>query len=378
MSKATELRLLQNQRSIDAPINYHHRSGDSEGSAGNMLDRYAQTENAEEEYFESEEEGAREVFARAFRLYLKKTLTGKERKFLKGILAGKETPSAIGKALGVKWFECLQEIQRKAFNNAEAFGRVVQLSGWSRAQEFSETVFKRLEALRAGAELNELLPQNKKYKMFRQKDRERKREYYIYNREKVCKYVREYYFEHREKVLQSQTEWRKKHPNYRKEYYNAHREELQAYSREYAEKHETEISEYRKKNGEKLAALQRERYAENRELERERMRECYARHRAERQAHDSNYRAMHREEINEKARARRMADREKINEKARAYCEAHRGEVNAKARKYRESHREEIKARARERYAKKKAAKALAELMQTSQQESQNNQAHTE
>ncbi|MFR1982836.1 MAG: hypothetical protein ACLS4Z_03185 [Christensenellaceae bacterium] len=28
-----------------------------------------------------------------------------------------------GRALGVKWFEYLQEIRRKAFNNAEAFGR---------------------------------------------------------------------------------------------------------------------------------------------------------------------------------------------------------------------------------------------------------------
>ena len=162
-------------------LNYHHRSGDSEGSAGNMLDRYAQSESAEEEYFEVEEEGAREVFARAFRLYLKKTLTGKERKFLKGILAGKETPAAIGKALGVKWFECLQEIQRKAFNNAEAFGRVVQLSGWSRAQEFSETVFKRLEMLRAGAELNEILPQNAKIL----RRRKRRREYFVAHREEI-------------------------------------------------------------------------------------------------------------------------------------------------------------------------------------------------
>ena len=94
MSKASELRLIRGQRSADAAINYHHRSGDSEGSGGNMLDRYAQSESAEEEYFEGEEERAREVFARAFRLYLKKTLTGKERKFLKGILAGKETPAA--------------------------------------------------------------------------------------------------------------------------------------------------------------------------------------------------------------------------------------------------------------------------------------------
>ena len=294
MSKATELRLLQNQRSIDAPINYHHRSGDSEGSAGNMLDRYAQTESAEEEYFESEEEGAREVFARAFRLYLKKTLTGKERKFLKGILAGKETPSAIGKALGVKWFECLQEIQRKAFNNAEAFGRVVQLSGWSRAQEFSETVFKRLEALRAGAELNELLPQNQAVMKCREYSRKWREAHLERVRELVREGVKRYKKAHSEKIKEDRKKWKASHPEYvrakQKEYVSRHRERLLAFSRDY----------YRKRIAEMRATGKYE-----------------------------------------------------------AYLESHRKQ-------------------ARERSAKKKAAKALAGLMQASQDGSQNNQAHTE
>ena len=42
MSKASELRLIRGQRSADAAINYRHRSGDSEGSGGSMLDFYAQ------------------------------------------------------------------------------------------------------------------------------------------------------------------------------------------------------------------------------------------------------------------------------------------------------------------------------------------------
>ncbi len=251
MSKATELRLLQNQRSIDAGIDYHHRSGDSEGSAGNMLDRYAQSESAEEEYFEGEEEGAREVFARAFGLYLKKTLTGKERKFLKGILAGKETPAAIGKALGVKWFECLQEIQRKAFNNAEAFGRVVQLSGWSRAQEFSETVFKRLELLKGGAELNELLPQNRavmKKREYRrewarahsEKMREWVRKWQKANPEKVRERAKEYKKRHSEKIKEDRKKWKVSRPEYvrakQKEYVSRHHERLLAWQRDYDRK----------------------------------------------------------------------------------------------------------------------------------------------
>ena len=294
MSKASELRLIRGQRSADAAINYHHRSGDSEGSGGNMLDRYAQSESAEEEYFEGEEERAREVFARAFRLYLKKTLTGKERKFLKGILAGKETPAAIGKALGVKWFECLQEIQRKAFNNAEAFGRVVQLSGWSRAKEFSETVFKRLELLKGGAELNELLPQNQAVMKKREYHRKWREAHLERVRELVREGVKRYKKAHSEKIKEDRKKWKASHPEYvrakQKEYVSRHRERLLAFSRDY----------YRKRIAEMRAT----------------------------------------------------------------------GEYEA----YLKSCREQ----ARERYAKKKAAKALAELMQTSQQESQNNQVHIE
>ena len=63
MSKASELRLIRGQRSADAAINYHHRSGDSEGSGGSMLDFYAQEESAEEAYLEEQEESAGGVFA---------------------------------------------------------------------------------------------------------------------------------------------------------------------------------------------------------------------------------------------------------------------------------------------------------------------------
>ena len=53
MSKTSELRLIRGQRSADAPINYHHRSGDLESSGGSMLDYYAQEESAEEAYLKN-------------------------------------------------------------------------------------------------------------------------------------------------------------------------------------------------------------------------------------------------------------------------------------------------------------------------------------
>ena len=210
MSKASELRLIRGQRSADAPINYHHRSGDSEGSGGSMLDYYAQEESAEAAYLEEEDESAREVFSRAFKLYLKKTLTGKERQFLSRVLSGKEKPQDVGRALGVKWFEYLQEIRRKAFNNAEAFGRVVQLSGWSRAEIFAGAVFGRLKELeRRGAA--EELPREKKQararammKAFRESSEAEKRTAHNF-----C--VRRYQKEHAESWKKYQSEYNKKY-----------------------------------------------------------------------------------------------------------------------------------------------------------------------
>ena len=86
MSKSGELRILQYGRSVDAPINYHHRTGDSEGSGGNMLDLYAHAESAEDVYFGNEDEYAREMFLKGFRVYLKKVFTKQEREFLQGLL----------------------------------------------------------------------------------------------------------------------------------------------------------------------------------------------------------------------------------------------------------------------------------------------------
>ena len=209
MSKASELRLIRGQRSADAAINYHHRSGDSEGSGGSMLDFYAQEESAEEAYLEEQEESAREVFSRAFRLYLKKTLTGKERKFLSRVLSGKEKPQEVGRALGVKWFEYMQEIRRKAFNNAEAFGRVVQLSGWSRAEIFAGAVFGRLKELERRGRSEEL-PREKKQaqarammKAFRESSEAEKRTAHNF-----C--VRRYQKEHEESWKKYQSEYNKK------------------------------------------------------------------------------------------------------------------------------------------------------------------------
>ncbi len=144
MGKREELRLLRSQTSADAPINYHHRTGDSEGSAGSMLDVYAQVQSVEYDLLEEEDREAQGVFVRAFKLYLKQTLTGKERKFLNAVMSGKGKPHEIGRALKINWFDCLQEIRRKAFANAEAFKRVATLSGWSRAEAFSEVIFRRV------------------------------------------------------------------------------------------------------------------------------------------------------------------------------------------------------------------------------------------
>lgn len=300
MSKASELRLIRGQRSADAAINYHHRSGDSEGSGGSMLDYYAQEESAEAAYLEEEDESAREVFSRAFKLYLKKTLTGKERQFLSRVLSGKEKPQDVGRALGVKWFEYLQEIRRKAFNNAEAFGRVVQLSGWSRAEEFSGAVFGRLKELeRRGT--SEELPREKKQararammKAFRESaDEERRAATSFYNKK--------YYLKNLRQILELNRKWRRENREKRRaenaKYRAEHREELRKKAREYCERIKArDPVAYAEKN----RAKSQKAYLENPEKMKA-------------------YQAANKEKIREYQKAYQAANREKIREYQKAY-----------------------------------------------------------
>lgn len=324
MSKASELRLIRGQRSADAPINYRHRSGDSEGSGGSMLDYYAQEESAEEAYLEEQEESAREVFSRAFKLYLKKTLTGKERKFLSRVLSGKEKPQEVGREMGVKWFEYLEHIRRKAFNNAEAFGRVVQLSGWSRAEEFAGTVFSRLRNLGKEAEG---LPKAKQQararammKAFRERTDEERKTAHVF-----C--VLRYQKEHAES-------WKKYHSEYNKKYKKEHREEIQARKRAY--------------------------YHANIEREREKHRERRARNAEKETERNRKWREENREKVRESCRAYRKANAEKVKEMQRAYRAANLEKVRKYQREYAARQRAKKK-------AEKEAAKALAGLLILSQ-----------
>lgn len=285
MSKASELRLIRGQRSADAPINYRHRSGDSEGSGGSMLDYYAQEESAEEAYLEEQEESAREVFSRAFKLYLKKTLTGKERKFLSRVLSGKEKPQEVGREMGVKWFEYLEHIRRKAFNNAEAFGRVVQLSGWSRAEEFAGTVFSRLRNL--GKEAEEL-PKAKQQararammKAFRERTDEERKTAHVF-----C--VLRYQKEHAESWKKYQSEYNKKYKKEHRERRARNAEKETERNRKWREENREKVREscraYRKANAEKVKEMQRAYRAANLEKVRKYQREYAARQRAKKKA----------------------------------------------------------------------------------------------
>ena len=285
MSKASELRLIRGQRSADAPINYRHRSGDSEGSGGSMLDYYAQEESAEEAYLEEQEESAREVFSRAFKLYLKKTLTGKERKFLSRVLSGKDKPQEVGREMGVKWFEYLEHIRRKAFNNAEAFGRVVQLSGWSRAEEFAGTVFSRLRNL--GKEAEEL-PKAKQQararammKAFRERTDEERKTAHVF-----C--VLRYQKEHAESWKKYQSEYNKKYKKEHRERRARNAEKETERNRKWREENREKVREscraYRKANAEKVKEMQRAYRAANLEKVRKYQREYAARQRAKKKA----------------------------------------------------------------------------------------------
>ncbi len=243
MSKSGELRMLKYGRRIDAPINYHHRTGDSEGSAGSMLDFYAQAESAEEIYFGNEDELARERFVKGFKIYLKKVFTAQEREFLQRLLAGKESAYKIGKSLGVEHFAFLQSIQLKAYKNVKPLAKLAKMTGWSGAESFTETIYQRLEQLNAGFSINEIIEKNRKI----EKLRESKKAWRQAHREEECERIRAYRATHREEIREAKKAWRQAHREEECErfraYYATHREEIRERIRAYRAAHREEKRE---------------------------------------------------------------------------------------------------------------------------------------
>lgn len=290
MSKSGELRILRYGRSIDAPINYRHRTGDVDESGGNILDLYAQEESAEDVYFGNADEHAREMFVKGFKAYLKKVFTEQERQFLQSLLAGKESPYKIGRGLGVEHFSFLQGIQRKAYKNAKPLFKLARLTGWSGAEAFTGTIYERLEQLNAGFALNDIIPQNR---------REQKRR---------IKYA-EYRARYREKIIQYQAEYRVKHKQYFAEYRVKNREKIRARDAIYRAEHKEQIKQYR--------AEHKEQEKQYRAEHKEHIKQVKAKYRArnieEIRKRDATYRAEHKEQIRRKQaryRAKKKAERE--------------------------------------------------------------------
>lgn len=290
MSKASELRVLRYGRSVDAPINYHHRTGDGEDVAACEIDFYAQTESAEEIFLQEEDEQAREKFVKGFKKYLKFVYTAKEREFLARVLSGKESPYKIGKSLGVEHFEFMQRLQKKAYKSAKQLVRLALKTGWSKAEAFTETIFQRLEQLRAGFALNDVLPLTK------------------YQKDLMCS--RKWAREHREKARENVRRWRAANPERAREldrrYNDRHREEKRERDRRYAREHREKrgeqykrwreanpekaresVRQWRAENPEKARESVRRWHKANPEKARESVRRCAARKKAERLAAQS-------------------------------------------------------------------------------------------
>lgn len=340
MSKATELRAITYGRSIDAPINYHHRTGEVEGEGGSRLDLYAQTESVEETIIRGEDDLAQSKFLKGFRKYLRKVFSREERAFLARLLSGKEKPHEIGRALGVDWFKYMQSLQRKAYKNVKPLVKLAAFTGWSRAEEFTALVLRRLSLLEEGAELSELLPQNARILKIKEKRRAYERanaerilatrreydkthrkekaarnaKYRAVHRDQIKEYKRSYHIKNREKVIAK-----------RRAYYQANREALVQQKREYREAHREEI------NAKRREELRND--PQKREEHRRRAREYYANV-------EAKYRKEHREEV-------LAAEAE--------YRETHREAIKIKNARYRERNREKIRQQNREYRARKKA-----------------------
>lgn len=307
MSKASELRVLQYGRSVDAPVKFHHRTGDSEGDGGTMLDLYAQDVSAEEVYLDGADELAKAKFLKGFQGYLRKVFSKQEREFLRRLMSGNEQPREVARALGVDWFKYMQTLQRKAYKNVKPLLKLSELTGWSKAEEFTAVIMRRLALLEDGAELADLLPNvanrakvreaiksagaltkaekktenSLRFKKWREANLEHVRESSRKYREENLETVRESFRKWREANLESALEhskkWNRKHPEKccksSKKWYEANREKV-------AERNKA----YRAENREKMREYYKAYRAENREKYREANRLYKAKKKAERLA----------------------------------------------------------------------------------------------
>ena len=349
MSKLSELRALRYGRSVDAPINFRHRTGDSEGG-GNMLDLYAQEKSVEDVIFEGEDDLAKARFLKGFSGYLRKVFSRTEREFLKRLMSGGEKLQDVGRGMGVDWFKYMQSIQKKAYKNTAPLLKLVELSGWSRAEEFTTSIMRRLSLLEDGAELDELIPNAKNRAKVREALKGAKADNATLILGEKRAYNAVYYMKNRARLNAIRRA-------YNAAYRAAHREENNARQRVYN-------ATYRKTHREKIKAYQaaymKDYYAKNREkikgyYEANR----YEANREEIKAYQKAYQAAHREAKREEykayQKAYQAAHREELKAKRQAYREARREERKAYDVAYREAHREEIKERRREYRARKKA-----------------------
>ncbi len=265
MSKASELRVLRYGRSVDAPVNYRHRTGDVEGDGGSMLDFYAHTESAEEFYLDGEDELAKAKFLKGFSGYLRKVFSAPERKFLNRLMSGKEKPHEVGRALGVDWFKYMQSLQHKAYKNVKPLLKLAEFTGWTRAEEFTAIILRRLSLLNAGAELSELLPKSFNRAKAREALKATGAENYAAHRIDKLYYLRKwrknnferflaskmkYRETHRAEEAERTREWRKANKERKREYNRAydaaHREEMRSYQKAYQAAHREELKAYQK------------------------------------------------------------------------------------------------------------------------------------
>lgn len=323
MSKRDELRNLKYQRSADAPINIHGRTGES-SDVGSMLDLYAHSESPEEIIFARDDVKARERFQKGFDVYLERVFDEREREFLRELLHGERTAAKVGAAFGVNHFEFLQSIQRKAYENTKPLIKLARLSGWEGAAGFIRDILQRLRQLQNGAQINDVIPGNQKILELR-------------TRKRI--------------LLQA---WRK-----------LNIEHYKAYSRVY-------MKIWRKKHREKLRARSRQYYWDNRERElaRNKKRRQNSEYLTREHARALAYRREHREELCEKKREYFSRNREEINAKHRAYYEANKERIKVERntpekrekrlmymREYNRTHREKEREYRRKRYEKIKKRK---------------------
>lgn len=148
MSKSGELRILRYGRSVDAPVNFRHRTGDNEDGVAFSDTLEDESASALDMLIESEGRDVRVKFLKQFFALLKQTLSPEEFKFIKLRFTKQKTDNQIVVWLGLKSAGFVfRSIREKLRAHERTIRHLAMRSKWNEAELFIKQIMTSINDL---------------------------------------------------------------------------------------------------------------------------------------------------------------------------------------------------------------------------------------